>query len=134
VPDLYPEIGRISCHVHNAHLAPTMGFNKRKMEDQRRHLAEKEAKARRATEKQILEDADHLVAVWNERRPSDADAVLADDRRGHHGRPSVLMGALPGLPHRVIGRPAVARPTPQCRSDQPNPGAIVPILPAQRAV
>jgi hypothetical protein len=26
-----------------------MGFNKRKMEDQRRHLAEKEAKARRAT-------------------------------------------------------------------------------------
>ena len=45
-----------------------MGFNKRKMEDQRRHLAEKEAKARRATEKQILEDADHLVAVWNERQ------------------------------------------------------------------
>jgi hypothetical protein len=37
------------------------------------------------------------------------------------------MGALPGLPHHVIGRPAVARPTPQCRSDQPNPGAIVPI-------
>ena len=34
-----PEIGRISCHVHNAHLAPTIGFNKRKMEDQRRHLA-----------------------------------------------------------------------------------------------
>jgi hypothetical protein len=44
------------------------------------------------------------------------------------------MGAVPGLPHHVIGRPAVARPTPQCRSDQPNPGAIVPILPAQCAV
>ena len=36
-----------------------MGFNKRKMEDQRRQEAEKEADARRATERQILEDADH---------------------------------------------------------------------------
>ena len=45
-----------------------MGFNKRKMEDQRRHLAEKEAKACRATERQILEDAEHLVAAWNERQ------------------------------------------------------------------
>jgi hypothetical protein len=42
-----------------------MGFNKRKMEDQRRHLA---AKAPRATEKQILEDADYLIAIWNERQ------------------------------------------------------------------
>jgi hypothetical protein len=42
-----------------------MGFNKRKMEDQRRHLAEKEAKARRATEKLILRRP--LVAVWDER-------------------------------------------------------------------
>jgi len=45
-----------------------MGFNRRKMEDRRRQAAEKEAAARRATEKQILEDADHLVAVWNERQ------------------------------------------------------------------
>jgi hypothetical protein len=45
-----------------------MGSNKRKMEDQRRHLAEKEAKARRATERQTLEDADHLITVWNERQ------------------------------------------------------------------
>src|SRR5580704_11145620 len=45
-----------------------MGFNKRKMEDARRQEAEKEATARRATEKQILEDADHLIAVWNERQ------------------------------------------------------------------
>jgi hypothetical protein len=29
---------------------------------------EKEAASRRATERQILEDADHLVAVWNERQ------------------------------------------------------------------
>jgi hypothetical protein len=41
-----------------------MGSNKRKMEDRR----QQEAAARRATEKQILEDADHLITVWNERR------------------------------------------------------------------
>ena len=45
-----------------------MGFNRRKIEDRRRQAAEKEAAAHRATEKQILEDADHLVAVWNERQ------------------------------------------------------------------
>ena len=38
------------------------------MEDRRRQAAEKAAAARRATEKEILEDADHLVAVWNERQ------------------------------------------------------------------
>jgi hypothetical protein len=45
-----------------------MGFNKHKMEDAHRQEAEKEAAARRATEKQILEDADHLITVWNERQ------------------------------------------------------------------
>ena len=45
-----------------------MGLNKRKMEDRRRQAAEKEAAARRATEKQILEDADRLIVVWNERQ------------------------------------------------------------------
>jgi len=45
-----------------------MGFNKRKMEDERRAAAEKEAAARRATEKQILEDAQRLIAEWNERQ------------------------------------------------------------------
>jgi hypothetical protein len=35
-----------------------MGFNKRKIENHRR----------RATEKQILEDAEHLIMVWNERQ------------------------------------------------------------------
>src|SRR3984885_6574673 len=51
-----------------AHTGATMGFNKRKMEDRRRQEAEREASARRATEKQILEDADHLIAVWKERQ------------------------------------------------------------------
>ena len=45
-----------------------MGFNKRRMESERAAAAAKEAAARRASEKQILEDADHLIAVWNERQ------------------------------------------------------------------
>jgi hypothetical protein len=45
-----------------------MGFNKRKMEDVRRQEAEKEAAARRSTERQILEDAEQLVTAWNERQ------------------------------------------------------------------
>jgi hypothetical protein len=45
-----------------------MGFNKRKMEDQRRQVAEKDAAARRATDAQVLEDAERLIAAWNERQ------------------------------------------------------------------
>ena len=40
-----------------------MGFNRRKMEDQRRETAEKEAASRRATDAQVLEDAEHLIAA-----------------------------------------------------------------------
>jgi|SRR5215469_6286469 len=43
-----------------------MGFNRRKMEDQRRQVAEKEAATRRATDAQVLEDAERLIAAWNE--------------------------------------------------------------------
>ena len=45
-----------------------MGFNKRKMEDQRRDAAEKEAASRRATGPQVLEDVERLIAAWNERQ------------------------------------------------------------------
>ena|SRR5262249_60230818 len=45
-----------------------MGFNRRKMEDQRREAAEKEAAKRRATDAQVLEDAERLIAAWNERQ------------------------------------------------------------------
>jgi hypothetical protein len=45
-----------------------MGFNRRKMEDQRWQAAEKEAAARRATDAQVLEDAERLIAAWNERQ------------------------------------------------------------------
>ncbi len=45
-----------------------MGFNRRKMQDQRQQLAEKEAAARRATDAQVLEDAKRLIGAWNERQ------------------------------------------------------------------
>ena len=38
------------------------------MEDQRRQVAEKDAAARRATDAQMLEDAERLIAAWNERQ------------------------------------------------------------------
>jgi hypothetical protein len=45
-----------------------MGFNRRKMEDQRREVADKEAATRRATDTQVLEDAERLIGAWNERQ------------------------------------------------------------------
>jgi hypothetical protein len=38
------------------------------MEGQRRQAAQKETAARRATDAQVLEDAEHLIAAWNERQ------------------------------------------------------------------
>ena len=45
-----------------------MGFNRRKMEDERRHAAEQEAAAGHATDPQVLKDAERLIAAWNERQ------------------------------------------------------------------
>jgi hypothetical protein len=45
-----------------------MGFNRRKMEDERRRAAEKKAAQQRATDPQIMEDAERPVALWNERQ------------------------------------------------------------------
>ena len=59
-----------------------MGFNKRKLEDQRREAAEKEAATRRATDAQVLEDAERLIAAWNERQALQrAHDFFAHDRR-----------------------------------------------------
>ena len=45
-----------------------MGFNRRKMEDERQQAVEKAAAARRATDAQVLEDAERLIGAWNERQ------------------------------------------------------------------
>src|SRR5262249_35777231 len=54
-----------------------MGFNRRKMEDQRRDAAEKEAATRRATAAQVLEDAERLIAAWNERQAIGAPMIFS---------------------------------------------------------
>jgi hypothetical protein len=40
-----------------------MVFSRRKLEDQRREAAENEAATRRATDAQVLEDAERLIAA-----------------------------------------------------------------------
>jgi hypothetical protein len=45
-----------------------MGFNRRKMESDRKAKADAGAAARRATDAQVLEDAERLVVAWNERQ------------------------------------------------------------------
>jgi hypothetical protein len=45
-----------------------MGFNRRKMDGARKAEADKEAAARRAIDAQVLEDAQRLIAAWNERQ------------------------------------------------------------------
>ena len=54
-----------------------MGFNRRKLEDQRRDVAEKEAANRRATDPQVLEDAERLIAAWNERQALRAPMIFS---------------------------------------------------------
>lgn len=45
-----------------------MGFNRRKMEADRKAKADAEAAAKRATNTQVLEDAEGLIGPWNERQ------------------------------------------------------------------
>jgi hypothetical protein len=54
-----------------------MGFNRRKLEDQRRDAAEKKAAARRAIDAQVLEDAERLIAAWNERQTIRAPMIFS---------------------------------------------------------
>ncbi len=71
-----------------------MGFNRRKMEDQRHEAAEKEGASRRAIDAQVLEDAERLIAAWNERQAKQmANAVLANNRRRHQGGLLVCFGS-----------------------------------------
>jgi len=56
-----------------------MGF--RKMEDQRRLAADKEAAARRALDPQVRADAARLVAEWNERQAKRIPTLLTSNRR-----------------------------------------------------
>jgi hypothetical protein len=45
-----------------------MGFNRRKLEAEQKAKADTESTLRRATDTQVLEDAERLIAAWNERQ------------------------------------------------------------------
>ena len=77
-----------------------MGFNRRKMEDQRREAAEKEAGTRRATDAQVLEDAARLIAAWNERQALRAPMIFSPTIPTGSGRTalSILGGMTFSMP------------------------------------
>jgi len=112
-----------------------MGFNRRKLEDQRRTAAEKAAAERRATDAQVLEDAERLIAAWNERQAKSipmlfSPTIGAAITAGYW----VSVGTLPGLPNDQRHRPAHARPPPRRLRDQPHSGLILPLVPAECSV
>ena len=77
-----------------------MGFNRRKMEDRRREATEKEGANRRATDAQVLEDAERLITAWNERQAKRmpmlfSPTIGAAIRAGYW----FSVGALPRLPN-----------------------------------
>ena len=57
-----------------------MGFNRGKLEDQRREATEKEAAKRRATDARVLEDAERLIAAWNERQALRAPKIFSPNQ------------------------------------------------------
>jgi hypothetical protein len=63
------------------------------MESKRKAVAEKEAAARRALDPQIVEDAERLVAAWNECQAKRMPLLFAsttDRQRGSTGERKVI--------------------------------------------
>jgi len=54
-----------------------MGFNRRKLEAEQKAKADAAAALRRATDAQVLEDAERLIAAWNERQAKRIAALEA---------------------------------------------------------
>jgi len=68
---------------------------------------------RRATEKQILEDAERLVAAWNERQVERMPMLLSPtDRRRARGQSLVPARPLSGVPNDTQHRPSTTRLAP----------------------
>ena len=112
-----------------------MCFNRRKMEDQRRVSAEKEAADRRATDAQVLEDAERLIAAWNERQAKRMPMLFSPTiGAAITGGYWFLWGALPGLPDHQCNRLANARPSRGCGSCEPHPCAVLQIMPTKRTI
>ena len=74
-------------------------------------ISRRVAAARRATDVQLLEDAEQLIATWP--GLTNADTVLADDRRRNCSALLVSVGMLPSVPDHQRDRFANARPAPR---------------------
>jgi hypothetical protein len=59
-----------------------MGFNRSKIEDERRREAEKQAAARRALDPQMRGAAVRLITEWNERQAQRAPLLFSPTTRG----------------------------------------------------
>jgi hypothetical protein len=63
-----------------------MGFNRRKMDAERKALAASDAASQRATDAQVLEDAEHLIGAWNERQARRMPMLFSPETScQHHG-------------------------------------------------
>jgi len=97
-----------------------MGFNRRKMKDQRRDAAEKEAASRRATDAQVLEDAERLIVAWNERQAKRMPMLFS---------PTIGAAITAGYWFLWVRCPACRR-----SGEPPYSSVVVPIMPAERTV
>jgi hypothetical protein len=114
-------------------LLRTMGFNRRKLEDQRRETADHEAASRRATDAQVLEDAPNR-SLERASVKANADDVLSNHGRCHQDGLLVLVGALPGLPNDECDRPSPPGPSSRRGGKQSHSRTFVQIVSAERTV
>lgn len=54
-----------------------MGFNRRKLEANQKARTDAEAASRRATDVQVLEDAERIITAWNERQAGQMPMLFA---------------------------------------------------------
>jgi hypothetical protein len=87
-----------------------MGFNRRKMDDERRREAEKQAAAKRALDPQVRADALLLVTEWNERQAQSTGAIWGELGADHFAASPVrLLNSIAG---RTFHRGRAARRSP----------------------
>jgi hypothetical protein len=110
----------------------TVGFNRRKLEDQRREAAEKEAENRRATDAQVFEDAERLIGVWNERQAKRMPMLFS---------PTIGAAITAAYWFLWVRSPACrtinaahARPAPGWGSHESHSHAVLPIMSAEGSV
>jgi hypothetical protein len=107
-----------------------MGFNRCKLEAVRQQATEKEAANRRASDAQVLEDAERLIGAWNERQTIRAPMILS---------PTIGAAITAGYWFLWVCCPAcrttnaIDLRTLDRHRDKSHSRALVPLVPAKRA-